>query len=140
MFDLIVTHAPPAEFDLKLYDIVIYEYDGVHIIHRIVGIEEPNEVHPNSRIFTLQGDAVGFPDREPVEYSQIKAIYYGERVQFIGSFVFFMKSPAGWLCVLLILFAIIATPIVENKIQKESIMRLRQIGIIEDKNEVEYNV
>ena len=42
-FDLIVTHKLPGEFELKLYDIVVYEVENTLIIHRIVGIEEPNE-------------------------------------------------------------------------------------------------
>ena len=30
-----------------------------------------------------------------------------------GSFILFMQSPAGWMCALLILVAMIATPILE---------------------------
>ena len=51
-------------------------------------------------------------------------------MQFVGSFVFFMRSPAGWLCVVLVLIAIIATPIVEKKIRKESLLRLHDLGYI----------
>ena len=39
-FDLITMYKIPKEEDLKLYDIVIYEVDGILVIHRIVGIEE----------------------------------------------------------------------------------------------------
>lgn len=131
-FDLIVTHPVPDEFDLKLYDIVVYEYEDSHIIHRIVKIEEPNNKHPGHRLFTLQGDAIGSPDRNPVTYEQIKAIYLGEKVRFVGSFVFFMKSPAGWLCILLVLFAIIVTPIVEKRLHKETVYRLQVLGVISD--------
>jgi hypothetical protein len=129
-FDLIVTHPVPDEFELELYDVVVYEYEDMHIIHRIVKIEEPNNKHPEHRLFTLQGDAISSPDRDPVTYDQIKAIYKDQRVPFVGSFVFFMKSPAGWLCVLLVLFAIIATPIVEKKIRRETMLRLYTVGII----------
>lgn len=129
-FDLIVTHPVPDEFELELYDIVVYEYENMHIIHRIVKIEEPNNKHPGHRLFTLQGDAISSPDRDPVTYEQIKAIYKDQRIPFIGSFVFFMKSPAGWLCILLVLFAIIATPIVEKRIRKETMLRLYKLGLI----------
>lgn len=129
-FDLIVTHPIPEEFELNLYDVVVYEYEDLFIIHRIVGIEEPNNKHPGHRLFITQGDAIGAPDRDPVTYEQMRAIYYGEKVRFVGSFVFFMKSPAGWLCILLILFGIIATPIVEKKIHKEIMYRLYELGII----------
>ena len=39
-FDLILTYELPKEEDLKLYDIVIYEIDGMLVINRIVRIEE----------------------------------------------------------------------------------------------------
>ena len=114
-FDLIATHSLPKEEDLKLYDIVVYEVNGYFIIHRIVGIEEPNEKHPDSRLFMLQGDANEFADSFPVLYKQIRGIYTGHRIPFVGSFVLFMQSPAGWLCILLVAFALIATPIAEKK-------------------------
>ena len=44
-FDLILTYKLPKEEDLELYDIVVYEVDEILVIHRIVGIEEPNEQH-----------------------------------------------------------------------------------------------
>lgn len=124
MMDLVVTEPLPNEFDLELYDIVVYEQDGKMIIHRIVGIEEPNEKHPDERYFKLQGDAVEISDRYPVRYSQMRAIYRGDRVPFVGSFVAFMQSPAGWLCILLVLFSIIATPLVEKKITVEKEKRI----------------
>lgn len=127
-FDLIFTQELPNEFDLKLYDIVIYEYKDMLVIHRIVKIEEPNSKHPNSRLFIFQGDAVRYPDANPVTYDQMKAIYRGDRVPYVGSFVFFMQSPAGWLCIMLILSSLIATPIVEKKIQKETQNRLAKIN------------
>ena len=123
-FDLIVTEKLPDEFDLKLYDIVVYEVDGDMIVHRIVKIEEPNEKHPDKRYFLLQGDAVKNPDQFPVYYSQMRGIYRGKRVPFVGSFITFMQSPAGYLCMILILFAFIATPIMEKKIDKEMQKRL----------------
>lgn len=117
-FDLIFTYKAPAEFDLKIYDIVVYEVDGTLIVHRIVNIEEPNSKHPDERWFLCQGDAVERPDRFPVRYSQIKGIYRGQRIPFVGSFVSFMQSPAGWLCVLLVVTTTILTPILERKIKK----------------------
>ncbi len=123
-FDLIQIHKLPDEFELKLYDVVVYEVDDILIVHRIVDIEEPNDKHPGERWFTLQGDNVENPDRFPVRYNQMRAIYRGNRTPFIGSFVMFMQSPAGWLCALLIVFAMIATPAVEKKIAAEKQQRL----------------
>lgn len=124
-FDIILVDPLPDEFDLKLYDVVVYETkDGTSIVHRIVSIEEPNEQHPDHRYFKFQGDAVQVNDRYPVLYSQMRGIYSGQRVRFVGSFVLFMQSPAGWMCILLVIFAIVATPLIEKKIAAEKKLRL----------------
>lgn len=128
-FDLILVYKIPKVEDLKLYDIVVYEVDDVLIVHRIVGIEEPNEKHCE-RWFLLQGDAVESPDRFPVRYEQMRAIYRGERIPFIGSFVSFMQSPAGWICILLVITAYIASPIIAKIIEKEKMKRLALLGAI----------
>lgn len=124
MFDLIRTEKLPDEMELELYDIVVYETDGMLIIHRIVGIEEPNESHPDCRHFRLQGDAVDYPDRFPVLYEQMRAIYRGDRTPFIGSFILFIQSPAGWLCTLLIVVTMIAAPILDKKLKTARNARL----------------
>ena len=124
MFDIVICHHLPAEDELELYDVVVYKQDDVYVIHRIVGIEEPNEQHPNEHHFLLQGDAVERPDKFPVLYSQMQGIYEGSRIPFVGSFVLFLQSPAGWLCVLLVIFAMIATPVVEKKIKEETDKRI----------------
>lgn len=129
MFDLVFTHKLPDEFDLELYDIVVYQAADLQVIHRIVGIEEPNDAHPGERRFILQGDAVDRPDKFSVGYAQMQSIYKGERISFMGRFVMFMQSPAGWLCILLVLFAMIGSPIVEKRIMKEKKLRLEQINV-----------
>ena len=144
-FDLIQVHKLPGEFDLELYDVVVYEVDDVLVVHRIVDIEEPSKAHPGERWFTLQGDNVENPDRFPVRYSQMKAIYLGKRMPFVGSFVMFMQSPAGWLCALLIVFAMFATPAIEKKINKEIKQRLSMLnaaakGVQEEQEEQEDSV
>ena len=123
-FDIIVTRHLPAEEDLELYDIVVYQQEEMYVIHRIVGIEEPNENHPEERHFLLQGDANKYPDEFLVLYEQMQGIYEGERLPFVGSFVLFLQSPAGALCLILVLFAMIATPIVEKKFKRETQARL----------------
>lgn len=122
MFDLIVVSPLPKESDLKLYDIVVYEADGQMIVHRIVDIKEADETHPQRR-FVLQGDANRYSDKFPVLYSQMKGIYGGKKVPYIGSFVVFMDSPAGWLCVLLVVAVCIAYPFLEKKLKKEADLR-----------------
>lgn len=135
-FDLIKTEKLPPEEELELYDIVVYESDGMLIVHRIVGIEEPNDFHPNERYFLLQGDAVESPDRYPVLYQQMRAIYRGERTPFIGSFILFMQSPAGWMCTLLIVITMIATPLLDKKLSEARNERLSVcLGIVFDDDE-----
>lgn len=131
MFDLIFTHKLPDEFDLALYDVVVYEYEGDLVIHRIIGIEEPNEKHPDCRHFLLRGDANKYNDEFPVLYEQMRAIYLGSRIPFVGSFFRFMQSPAGYLCIFLVVFALIVTPILEKKLWEEKLARLRAIGFIQ---------
>ncbi len=132
MFDLIFVSKLPKEEDLRVNDVVVYETDGVLIIHRIVGIEAPNEQHPDETYFLLQGDANEVTDKFPVRYNQMKGIYKGHRIPFVGSFVLFMQSPAGYLCVLLVVFAVIATPMAERKIKKAKEDRLIAMGLFGD--------
>lgn len=113
IFDLIRTEQLPDEMELELYDIVVYETDDMLIIHRIVEIEEPNSAHPDCRYFRLQGDAVDSPDRFPVHYEQMRAIYRGNRIPYVGSFILFMQSPAGWLCAFLIIISMIVAPLLD---------------------------
>ncbi len=126
-FDLILTYQLPKEEDLQLYDIVVYEVDDTLVIHRIVGIEEPNEKHPNERHFLLQGDLVERPDKFPVRYSQMKAIYRGDRVPYVGSFIMFLQSPAGYMCLIFLVIEMLTSPIIEKRIEKAEKKRLNEI-------------
>lgn len=117
-FDLVIISTLPAEEDLKLYDIVVYESNGVLVIHRIVEIEEPNQYHPDCRYFRTQGDAIDSHDKFPVLYSQMRGIYTGKRVPFIGSFILFLQSYPGYLCIGLIIASCICIPIFENRLDK----------------------
>ncbi|MBE6581893.1 MAG: hypothetical protein E7648_01350 [Ruminococcaceae bacterium] len=126
MFDLIVLHELPPEDEIELYDIIVYEHiNGALYVHRVVRIEEPNEEHPNERHFLMQGDANAFADVYPVKYSQMKSIYRDERMPNIGSLVFFMQSPAGILCILLLVFTLIAMPIIDNLFMKKEYERVK---------------
>ena len=62
-----------------------------------------------------------------MKYSQMRAIYRDEKIPFVGSFVAFMQSPAGYICILLVVFAMICTPLMENKLNKEKQERLSKI-------------
>jgi hypothetical protein len=58
----------------------------------------------------------------------MKGIYRGERIPMVGSFIVFMQSPAGILCMLLVIFGFIIMPIIEKKIERERNIRLMAIG------------
>ena len=107
----------------------MYEIEDRLIVHRIVRIEEPNATHPSERYFLLQGDNLESADRFPVHYSQMRAIYRGERIPFIGSFVLFMQTPAGWVCMLLVVLEMIAMPVVEKKLESAKAKRLEVIRL-----------
>lgn len=126
MFDLITTHALPAEEDIKLYDVIVYERDGNLVIHRVVQILEPDENRPD-RLFYTRGDANRKNDDLPVRYSQMRGIYQGKKIPFVGSFVLFMQSPAGIICLILAIFCMIIMPIVDNKIEDVRHQRYRRL-------------
>lgn len=115
LFDVVILHELPKEEDIELYDIVVYQHiSGPLLIHRIIGIEEPNEEHPDERYFLLQGDAVHYPDSFPVRYEQMRSIYKGEKIPNVGSFVYFMQSPAGIICLILIVLSMVLMPIADK--------------------------
>ena len=124
MFDVVICEQLPAEEDLQKYDIVIYKQKDMYVIHRIIGIEEPNEVHPNERHFLFRGDAVEHSDKFPVRYNQMLGIYRGTNIPFVGSFIMFLQSPAGAMCMILIAFAIIIAPIAEGILERARRARL----------------
>ena len=128
-FDIVLLYKLPEEQELKLYDIVLYEVNGTPVIHRIVGIEPPNEMHSEYH-FLLQGDALENPDRFPVYYSQMRGIYRGEHIPFVGSLVAFLQSVAGYLCILLTILGMIAVPVVEKRVNRVKLERLKLIGAI----------
>ena len=129
-FDLIKVHPVPEASELQLYDIVMYRIDDELVLHRIVKIEEPKPHHPDDYWFTTQGDAVEYPDARIVRHEQMIGIYRGERTPMVGSFVMFMQSPAGYLCILLIIIGMIATPIMEHVLKKAKRERLKIICVM----------
>lgn len=126
VFDLIFIDALPKESELNLYDVVVYEKNGDLFVHRIVGITEPDQTH-SERYFLLQGDANRFPDSFPVVYSQMRGVYTGIRIPYVGSFVNFMNSPAGYICILLVGIVCVSYPIIEKKLKKIADARLSVI-------------
>ncbi|MBQ2819902.1 MAG: hypothetical protein IJF14_05950 [Clostridia bacterium] len=133
VFDLAAFYKVTSPEELKLYDIIVYEIKGEMICHRIVDIR----INESGYEFILQGDAVKAPDKSPVHFDQIRAVYRGERIPHVGSFVMFLRSPAGWLCMFLVVVGMIASPIVDSKIARERRARLSSVSV--NKQEVAIN-
>ena len=68
--------------------------------------------------------AINVPDKRPVRYEQMHAIYRDERVPFVCSIISFFQSPVGWLCFALIFFVSFITPFLQKKLQKEKLARM----------------
>lgn len=141
-YDLILLRQLPAEEDLKLYDIVLYEINGDPILHRIVGMREFEKDGEKKRYYAFRGDAVPNSDSGWVSYEQMRGVYRGERAAFWGSFVKFMQSPAGITGLIISLIVCIAIPVVDKKIndaKTERLIRLNYI-VVESGRNYEGNV
>lgn len=123
-YDIIFLSTLPKERDIKLYDVVAYEtVDGFLCIHRIIGIVE----EPCMKTYILRGDANSYSDPMEVTYSQMKGIYNGKRIPHIGSFIIFLQTPIGWLCIIIIVFCLAILPFIRRKIQNAIDKRLSVI-------------
>jgi hypothetical protein len=67
----------------------------------------------------------------------MRGIYQGERVSNIGSFVLFLQSPAGMMCMILIIVGIFGIPVMERKIEKEELKRLAILLALQEKKDEE---
>jgi hypothetical protein len=70
----VVLEVPPkASTDIKVGDIIIYELQGVRIVHRVVSIDTDE----SGWFATTKGDNNPKPDPDPVRFSQVKGIVVG---------------------------------------------------------------
>lgn len=130
-YDIILTYELPDQFELKLFDIVVYEVNDMLVVHRIIGIEEPNEKHPEERYFRLKGDANEFEDKFPVKYEQMRAIYKGEKIPYVGVFIMFFQSILGYVALIIVAMYVVLIPIAESKLDRVGVERLIKIGFID---------
>ena len=127
-YDVVFLDKLPDEFELKQYDIVMYEVENTLIIHRIINIEEPNENHPEHRYFQLKGDANASADKFPVKYEQMKGIYNNKNIKFVGMFIAFFQSPLGYLTIIVIVAYVFGLPFIEKKMNQVVENRLKEIN------------
>lgn len=113
-FDIVFLDPMPEQNNLRIYDVVAYEKNGVLIIHRIVGEQEKD----GETLYVLRGDTNLYNDYQYVKYSQMKGIYNGKKIAFVGSIILFFQSPAGWMCIIMCAFISIILPIADKKMLK----------------------
>ncbi len=80
--DLLFVKAQP---DYAVGDIVVYQYEGILVVHRIIATD--------GNTVTTQGDANNAPD-EPFSVTHIKGVVVG-RISGVGYAIDFMKTPLG---------------------------------------------
>ena len=132
VYDIVLTQKMPKEEELKLYDVVVYEADGKLYIHRIIGIEEPNQSHPNEKRYFFRGDANNVSDKYSVSYNQMKGIYKGQNIPYLGMFVLFFQSTLGYIAIGIIVFYCVVVPILEHYLEKEEKKRLAILFPVEE--------
>ncbi len=124
-YDIVFIKNKPQESDLKLYDIVVYKAsNGDLIIHRIVEIKKVDK----SYIFYTQGDACTTRDTSYVSYNQIVGLYTGTNIKFIGSFVMFLQSVIGILCIFILIIGFMVLNHIENKIEEHKQKRIEYLN------------
>ncbi len=126
-FDMVIIGKLPAESELKLYDVVVYQVNDSLIIHRIVNIQTREVDGKIETRYILKGDANKDSDTKSVTYDQMRGIYTGKKVPFIGIFIMFMQSPAGWICFGIITLYMFTDDYMQRKLLKASLTRYREV-------------
>ena len=133
--DLVLIHKTPDIKDIELYDIILYKINDDLVLHRVIYIEY-DAMDPELPLnFLTQGDNVETFDEEPVMYEQIRGVYKGEKIHNLGYFVRFMRSSAGYICLILVAIVTIFLPIIEHKLDKTKEARLKECGFINTPDE-----
>ncbi len=137
-FDMIIIDKLPAEEDLKLYDIVVYEIKETLVIHRIISIQEREVDGVVQKRYVLKGDANENADAKTVTYDQMRGIYTGKKIPFVGVVVVFMQSPAGWIAFAVIGLYIFADAYMQRKLLKTAVERYKLVnGEVVEENKKE---
>ena len=110
--DLVFVHSGDS---YEKGDIVVYQDGSSLVIHRI--IEKTGD-----KVIT-KGDANDVPDR-PVQVRDIKGRYTG-RIPFVGVILLFLKSPAGFLIMIIAAAALFEYPYLRER--KKSAKRQEEI-------------
>jgi signal peptidase len=91
MGDLIITGPVPGKIDPGT--VVTYVRGKDLVTHRVISIQDGK--------LTTKGDAVEDPDVAPVTMSQLKGVYLF-RVPAMGFVANFLKTPLGWVLIVII--------------------------------------
>lgn len=129
-YDTIVIKKVSYESDLALYDVIAFVDDtGRTVIHRIIDIEfgTDGRIHYETR-----GDSNNASDKFRPCIDDIQGKYTGKKVPIIGMFVMFMQSPIGIITVVGLLYCLITTDRLTEKLFKEQQKRLDKLSVVID--------
>ncbi len=94
--DAILVRSGPAA--IQPNDIITFRREGQLVTHRVV------EIGPGQ--FTTKGDANNAPDLEPVPSATVEGKFV-LRLPFMGYFIYFARTPLGWLTLVVIPAAVL---------------------------------
>lgn len=123
-YSLVGVEKIEKEEDLKLYDIVAYEYEEIVILHRIVAIKIDEET--NKTIYTLKGDAneSSLNYEKELEFEDFIGKYNGFQNYGLGVTITYVKSNIGIIAILSAAIFLFLTTFAEDMINKEYKNRL----------------
>lgn len=98
--DLIFVKKITSIEQLALRDVVVYQDDGMLVVHRIVDMQ-------GDTIIT-QGDANNVTD-DPITIAEIKGKVTAH-VPFVGTIVSGIKTPVGTVCIIIVAIALVEIP------------------------------
>lgn len=113
------------EDDVKLYDIIAYEYDGVTILHRVIEIGEDEET--GETVYTLRGDSNPSSLSYEIDITFDKFIgkYNGYYSYCCGVFITYIKSSIGIITLVGASVFILLAALAEERINRSYEKRLK---------------
>lgn len=120
-----------AEEDLKQFDIIAYEHEGVLYIHRLVEITERDGV----KSYTAMGDANdgSFSFEINMPFDKIEGVYSGYQSRGMGAFLSYIQSETGIVAVIFALCLVLVADLAEDLLAKRYKERYAHVAAELDK-------
>ena len=128
-YDTIVIEKVKYASDVNTYDVIAFTNDeGKIVIHRVI-----DRLVINGELrFETRGDSNNASDKYKPCMDDIKGKYIGVKVPVIGMFVLFMQSPIGIITVFGLLYCLITTDRLNEKLFKQQQKRLDKLSAVID--------